>query len=372
MNLDILDGYWITGDFNPGTQVFSSAAGVEGYVANNAAAFQTWLTNGNYGFITAVLDTGAGTAGVVRLRVYDSSQLQNGQYMYVSGVTGTTEANGFVQINKIDATHIDLIGTTYINPWGGGGQVTGAQLYATQAELWAAFNLYAQQAWAQGITTASTSVDLTLTAPLKALTIITETGTSKKVILPNMRSPRAPPVGYTFSVKNSDNSTKLFSLYKADGSTLVRDLNISDRLNIVLTDNSTSNGTFELDPPPTSSLLYSGWTGYTPTVTSTSGTITSVTALGNYKRIGKIVFVEIDINISSNGTGSGAVQATLPFTPTNAPIGVGVGVTSLAKGCIANAQSSPSRVIISLYDSTYPGASGGQIYFSIVYQTTDA
>ena len=46
---DILDGYWIAGT-NPTTQVFSSASGVEAFVANNTAAYLTWLTAGNFNF----------------------------------------------------------------------------------------------------------------------------------------------------------------------------------------------------------------------------------------------------------------------------------------------------------------------------------
>jgi hypothetical protein len=59
-----------------------------------------------------------------------------------------------------------------------------------------------------------------------------------------------------------------------------------------------------------------GLTGYTPTVTASSGSITSVTANGYWLRLGRLVFVSFNVKITNNGTGSGNLQMTLPFTET--------------------------------------------------------
>jgi hypothetical protein len=59
-----------------------------------------------------------------------------------------------------------------------------------------------------------------------------------------------------------------------------------------------------------------GLTGYTPTVTASSGSITSYTANGYWLRLGKLVFVSFNVKITNNGTGSGNLQMTLPFTET--------------------------------------------------------
>jgi hypothetical protein len=56
------------------------------------------------------------------------------------------------------------------------------------------------------------------------------------------------------------------------------------------------------------------WTTYTPTITSQTGTITTSSATGRYKQIGKTVFVEVDITVTTAGTGAGSLLATLPLT----------------------------------------------------------
>lgn len=61
----------------------------------------------------------------------------------------------------------------------------------------------------------------------------------------------------------------------------------------------------------------SAWTVYSPTLSSTGGSLattgTTATATGRYKRIGKTISVEMDIGIVAIGTASGALIATLPF-----------------------------------------------------------
>lgn len=59
------------------------------------------------------------------------------------------------------------------------------------------------------------------------------------------------------------------------------------------------------------------WTSYTPTVTSSSGSITSYTATGRYQRIGKTCVTAFSIVITNAGTASGAMIVTLPFTAAN-------------------------------------------------------
>lgn len=54
------------------------------------------------------------------------------------------------------------------------------------------------------------------------------------------------------------------------------------------------------------------WVTYTPTVACSSGTVTTDTAAGRYKTIGKTVFLQIGVIISSIGTCSGGFTATLP------------------------------------------------------------
>jgi len=54
---------------------------------------------------------------------------------------------------------------------------------------------------------------------------------------------------------------------------------------------------------------------FTPTASSSSGTITSYTVNGAaYTKVGRMVFVNVDITITNAGTGSASFDVTLPFT----------------------------------------------------------
>jgi hypothetical protein len=54
-------------------------------------------------------------------------------------------------------------------------------------------------------------------------------------------------------------------------------------------------------------------TTYTPTVTASSGSPTSVTATGNYSQSGKYVICNVNITVNTVGTASGAIVFTLPI-----------------------------------------------------------
>jgi len=67
--------------------------------------------------ITGAANNGS---GLIRLTL-DAANYQTGNFVTVSGVTGTTEANGTWTITKIDATHIDLQASTFTNVYVSGG-----------------------------------------------------------------------------------------------------------------------------------------------------------------------------------------------------------------------------------------------------------
>lgn len=79
-----------------------------------------------------VLGTAAGTAGVVRLTVADSSLYSTSKLYFVDGVTGTLAANGPWGITIFDATHIELVGSVYAGAWATG---TGTINLATASRL---------------------------------------------------------------------------------------------------------------------------------------------------------------------------------------------------------------------------------------------
>lgn len=74
---------------------------------------------GNFQMI--VTGTAAGNGGVVRLTVNTTSQAKTNDTTIVSAVTGTVEANGTWLITVVDATHIELQGTRYVNAYVSGG-----------------------------------------------------------------------------------------------------------------------------------------------------------------------------------------------------------------------------------------------------------
>jgi hypothetical protein len=54
------------------------------------------------------------------------------------------------------------------------------------------------------------------------------------------------------------------------------------------------------------------WAAYTPTVTCTSGTITTDTPLGRWKNIGKTVYLQVSVTIATLGTCTGNLNFSLP------------------------------------------------------------
>ena len=56
------------------------------------------------------------------------------------------------------------------------------------------------------------------------------------------------------------------------------------------------------------------WTAYTPVITASTGSFTTVSATGYYQVIGKTCFVSVNITITTVGSASGLIYATLPFT----------------------------------------------------------
>ena len=75
---------------------------------------------------TAVSGAANNGSGLIRLAVGSTAGLSTGQQIAVTGVNGTTEANGTWTINVIDATHIDLVGSTFTNAYTSGGSAVSA------------------------------------------------------------------------------------------------------------------------------------------------------------------------------------------------------------------------------------------------------
>lgn len=115
------------------------------------------------------------------------------------------------------------------------------------------------------------------------------------------------------------------------------------------------------------------WTAWTPTVTSTTGTITTLgTVTAKYRLEPKTVFFIVSATITTNGTGASAINITLP--PILGGLANGIqscygrenGVTGKALvGVILNGSQG---INVTFYDGTYPGANGHIIQIQGFYE----
>ncbi len=74
-----------------------------------------------YGSITGAADNGS---TLIRITTSANHNLTTGEQVIISGVTGTTEANGTWTVTKVDATHFDLQTSLFTNVYVSGGIVT--------------------------------------------------------------------------------------------------------------------------------------------------------------------------------------------------------------------------------------------------------
>jgi hypothetical protein len=107
------------------------------------------------------------------------------------------------------------------------------------------------------------------------------------------------------------------------------------------------------------------WTAYTPTVTASSGTFTSVGATGQYKRVlGKLYMLRVVVTITTNGTAAGRLLFTTPVNVIAAGGGVAGGWRGGGIGVIGLAGfDSLSTFSVTHTDAsgTYPGSNGAVI-----------
>ena len=106
---------------------------------------------------------------------------------------------------------------------------------------------------------------------------------------------------------------------------------------------------------------------FTPTITAATGSLTTVSATGNYTKVGRLVTFAIDITVTNNGTGGGNLRSTLPFTASGInqygagreTVQTGFALTGTITGTVA--------VLVKSSDDTYPATSGDRLQFSGTY-----
>lgn len=107
------------------------------------------------------------------------------------------------------------------------------------------------------------------------------------------------------------------------------------------------------------------------TVSVSSGALTTASAAGRWKRLGKTVFFEVTVTVINNGTGAGTITVSgMPFTALTAGTTCGreINVTGLMFS--ATYAAGGTAFNLQKYDNTYPAVSGCILPFSGVIETT--
>jgi hypothetical protein len=114
------------------------------------------------------------------------------------------------------------------------------------------------------------------------------------------------------------------------------------------------------------------YTSFTPTITSGTGTITTVgTVAGGYKRTGKQCHFWIRFDITTNGTGATRLEATLPFTAANSAAFSAVFRSSgIVCSCAVITTISATKALLTNSTGAYPGSDGSIHLITGTYETT--
>jgi hypothetical protein len=109
-----------------------------------------------------------------------------------------------------------------------------------------------------------------------------------------------------------------------------------------------------------------GWTAYTPSFSASTGTITTASCAGRYKKIGSICHLVIGSTITTNGTGTGTVQIGLPFS--HVAQAVLAGRETSITGNSIHGITNGSVMSVFTYNNQYPGGNGYTFVLSGSYE----
>jgi len=111
---------------------------------------------------------------------------------------------------------------------------------------------------------------------------------------------------------------------------------------------------------------------WTPSVSASSGSITSYTSSGFYTKVGRMVCASFTVVITNNGTGSGAVYVSLPFAcPLSGDQPQGTGRENVLTGYqLQMIVGGSSTAAVRTYNNNYPGGTNAGILGTIVYSAT--
>ncbi|MDE2470472.1 MAG: hypothetical protein KGL35_17435, partial [Bradyrhizobium sp.] len=120
-----------------------------------------------------------------------------------------------------------------------------------------------------------------------------------------------------------------------------------------------------------SALSDSPWLSYTPTISTSTGSLTSYTAAGRYTRRGKVCYVRINLIITTNGTGAGVLHMSLPIASSSSSIYqtfAGKDFGGVGNALTAYVAASSTDCICQNYAGAYPGANGANLLIQGSYE----
>jgi hypothetical protein len=114
----------------------------------------------------------------------------------------------------------------------------------------------------------------------------------------------------------------------------------------------------------------SALTAYTPVLSVSSGSLTSSNATGYWLRLGKLVFVSFNAQITNNGTGAGNLAITLPFTNSANIRATGTLQETDVLGSYGFIYIAPNATngILTTTTGTYPGGTNYRLQGNVWYE----
>jgi hypothetical protein len=109
---------------------------------------------------------------------------------------------------------------------------------------------------------------------------------------------------------------------------------------------------------------------FTPVVSATSGAITSYTATGQCKRVGELVYIQVDVTITNNGTGSNSITISgLPYSSQYISILNGRENVITGNSIQGFISAGSGSVTVRTYNNLYPASTGARLILSGTYST---
>lgn len=118
----------------------------------------------------------------------------------------------------------------------------------------------------------------------------------------------------------------------------------------------------------TGTIFVDEWRDYNPTVSATSGSITSYSATGKYKLFNDTVDISYSIDITDNGTAAGSMLVSLPFNSSDGEyVGSGRETTNTGHALTTTVASSTGTALVVNYIGAYPATNGAHLITSASY-----